>query len=150
MSQRNVSYGRKLEEGETLRVLVVDDEPDIAESVKFCLEQEGYDVRSACNGWEALGAVRTFAPHVVLLDVMLPHENGYRVSRLIKEDADRGAIGMTAVALVTARKLEDPEREQTFSEFSRADRVLYKPFDIDDLLTAVREMAGLEALAATR
>ena len=150
MSQRNMSYGRKLEAGETLRVLVVDDEADIAESVKFCLEQEGYEVRSACNGWEALGAVKTFAPHVVLLDVMLPHENGYRVSRLIKEDCDRGVLPMTAVALVTARKLEDPEREQTFSAFSRADRVLYKPFDIDDLLGAVREMAGLETAAASR
>src|SRR6185295_10022632 len=108
--------------------------------VRFCLEQEGYAVMTAANGYEALGIVRAWQPHVVLLDVMLPGENGYRVSRLVKEDEERGALPPVAVVLVTARKLDDPEREQTFAQFSRADRVVYKPFDIDELLGTVREL----------
>ena len=127
------------------RILVVDDEPVISETVRFCLEQEGYEVRTACNGWEALGAVRSWQPHLVLLDVMLPHENGYRVSRLVKEDVDRGLLPPTAIALVTARKLDDKEREKTFADFSGADRVIYKPFDIDELVGAVSELLGVAA-----
>ena len=125
------------------RILVVDDETDISESVSFCLEQEGYSVKSACNGYEALGVIRAWLPHVVLLDVMMPGENGYRVSRMVKEDQDSGALPPVAIVLVTARKLDDPEREQTFAEFSRADAVLYKPFDIDDLIATVRRYAGV-------
>lgn len=134
---------------EAPRVLLVDDEPDIIEPVRFCLEQEGYDVQTACNGHEALGAVRAWAPQLVLLDVMLPRENGYRVSRFVKEDVARHAIAPVKVVLVTARKLDDPEREKAFAEFSQADGVVYKPFDLDELLDLVHELAPLPAAAAS-
>jgi CheY-like chemotaxis protein len=124
------------------RILVVDDEADIAEGVKFCLEQEGYEVKTACNGWEALGAIRAWAPNLVLLDVMLPNENGYRVSRMAKEDAERGIAQSVKVVLVTARRLDDADRERTFADFSRCDRVVYKPFDLDLLLGVVAELVG--------
>ena len=134
---------RELESDERPRVLVVDDESDISETVSFCLEQEGFDVRTASNGYEALGLVRAWLPHVVLLDVMMPGENGYRVSRLVKEDQERGALPAISVFLVTARKLEDPEREQAFAEFSRADGVVYKPFDMDALIEIVHSRIAL-------
>ncbi len=124
------------------RILVVDDEIDIAEGVKFCLEQEGYDVKTACNGWEALGAIRAWAPSLVLLDVMLPNENGYRVCRMAKEDAERPGAQPVKVVLVTARRLDDTDRERTFADFSRCDRVVYKPFDIDHVLEVVRELVA--------
>jgi CheY-like chemotaxis protein len=124
------------------RILVVDDEADIAESLQFCLEQEGHDVRTASNGYEALGAIRAWQPHLVLLDVMLPGENGYRVCRTVKDDVDRGIQAPVRVVLVTARRLEDPERERTFAEFSRADRVIYKPFDLEEILSVVSELAA--------
>lgn len=124
--------------GEVPRILLADDEPDIAETLRFCLEQEGCEVQVACNGHEALGAIRSFRPHVALLDVMMPRENGYRVCRFAKEDADRGAIPPLRIYLVTARKLDDPERERTFAEFSRCDGVVYKPFDLEELLALVR------------
>jgi CheY-like chemotaxis protein len=133
---------------ETVRVLVVDDECDISESVRFCLEQEGFEVKTACNGYEALGTVRAWQPHVVLLDVMIPGENGYRVSRMVKEDVERGVIGPVAVVLVTARKLDDPQREETFADFSRADGVVYKPFDIDDIIAVVKKHAEAQHLVA--
>ena len=95
----------------------------------------------ARNGHEALGAIRAWKPHVALLDVMMPRENGYRVSRFAKEDVDRGLIPPLTILLVTARKLDDTEREQTFAEFSRCDGVVYKPFDLEELLSLVREHA---------
>ena len=125
-------------EGETPRVLIADDESDIAETLRFCLEQEGCEVQVARNGHEALGAIRSWRPHVALLDVMMPRENGYRVCRFAKEDADRGAIPPVKIFLVTARRLDDAKREQTFAEFSRCDGVIYKPFDLEDLIAKVR------------
>ena len=125
-------------EGETPRVLIADDEQDIAETLRFCLEQEGCDVQVASNGHEALGAIRSWRPHVALLDVMMPRENGYRVCRFAKEDADRGVIPPVTILLVTARRLDDTEREQTFAEFSRCDAVVYKPFDLEELIATVR------------
>ena len=126
---------------ETPRILIADDEQDIAEALRFCLEQEGCEVQVATNGHEALGAIRAWKPHVALLDVMMPRENGYRVSRFAKEDVDRGLIPPLTILLVTARKLDDTEREQTFAEFSRCDGVVYKPFDLEELLSLVREHA---------
>lgn len=144
-----MSIERELAVDEKPRVLVVDDEGDISETLAFCLDQDGFDVKTASNGYEALGLVRAWLPHLVLLDVMMPGENGYRVCRLIKEDEDRGHLPATIVYLVTARKLDDPERERSFAEFSRADGVIYKPFDIEALIEIVRSrIAALEPARA--
>ena len=78
-----MTLARALEPDERPRILVVDDEADISATVAFCLEQEGFDVKTAGNGYEALGVVRAWLPHLVLLDVMMPGENGYRVCRLV-------------------------------------------------------------------
>jgi CheY-like chemotaxis protein len=142
-----MSLNRELAPDERPRVLVVDDESDISETVAFCLDQEGYEVKTASNGFEALGVARAWNPHLILLDVMMPGENGYRVCRLVKEDEARGHLQPTIVYLVTARKLDDPEREQAFAEFSRADGVIYKPFDMDALVEIVRSRIASLAVA---
>lgn len=124
------------------KILLVDDEPDIIETVQYALEREGYQVVTATNGLEAIGAARIHTPDLVLLDVMLPGENGYRVARTIREDYDAGLFPRPIpVVLVTARDLSlDPDREKMFKEFSRADLVVYKPFDLDDLLALVAKL----------
>jgi len=128
------------------KILVVDDEPDILESIEFHLEQEGYDMFTAVNGWEALGAVRAIEPDLVLIDVMMPKENGYRVTKMIKEDVAAGRIAKKMpVIILTARKLDShPEREKMFGEFSQADIVIYKPFDLDELAKHVKALLGNE------
>ena len=124
------------------KVMLVDDEPDILETVQYALEREGYDVVTATNGLEALGMVRAAEPDLLLLDVMLPGENGYRVARMVREDQERGVYRRHfPIVLVTARDLSlDPEREKMFTEFSRVDMVVYKPFDLDDLLGLVETL----------
>jgi len=118
------------------RVLVVDDESDVVETIKFSLEQEGFEVLTAYDGYEALDAVRVEEPDLLVLDVMLPKENGYRVSRFIKEDVKSGKLSKNiAVLLLTGRRLDnDSEREATFMDFSQADLMMYKPFDMDELI----------------
>jgi two-component system alkaline phosphatase synthesis response regulator PhoP len=121
------------------KILIVDDEPDLVETLKFRLEHEGYETITAINGWEALGAVRAQEPDLVLLDVMLPKENGYRVSKMIKEDIATGRLPKAIpVFLLTARNLSsDPGRESEFRNFSQADDVIYKPFEMEELIAQI-------------
>jgi len=121
------------------KILIVDDEPDILMSTQFHLEQADYEVSTAINGWEALGAVRAIEPDLIVLDVMMPKENGYRVSKMIKQDVNSGKIKKTPIIIVTARKLDrDPDREDMFEAFSQADMIVYKPFDLDELVLKVQ------------
>lgn len=123
-------------------ILVVDDDPDIIEIVGYRLQQEGYQVVMATDGVDALGAVRLHNPDLIVLDVMMPGENGYRVSKMIKEDEQAGRLTKKIpVILLTARNLKgDPEREEMFMGFSQADTVIYKPFEMNDLLKRIREL----------
>src|SRR2546421_9465846 len=63
------------------RVLVVDDEPNIAEVVTMALRFEGFAVHTAASGRDALSAITSFKPHIVVLDVMLPDIDGFEVAR---------------------------------------------------------------------
>ncbi|MFH0925761.1 MAG: response regulator [bacterium] len=121
------------------KILIVDDEEDIIDTLKFRFEQEEFEVITAASGYEALGAVRVNEPDLVVLDVMIPQENGYRVSRLIKEDVKNGKFSKEIkVLLLTARRLDNnKERETSFLEFSQADLMMYKPFEMQELLNNI-------------
>ena len=84
--------------GTQTRVLVVDDEPNIAQLVAMALGYEGFAVETAADGRGALAAVRTFGPHLVVLDVMLPDLDGFEVARRL-----RGAAEPVPVLFLTAR-----------------------------------------------
>ncbi|HKI86045.1 MAG TPA: response regulator [Thermoanaerobaculia bacterium] len=129
------------------KILIADDEADVVETVRFRLESEGFEVVTAVNGLEALGAARVHQPDLVILDVMMPGENGYRVARMLREDQEAGVYEETLrILLLTARDLrKDPEREKTLMEFSGADRAIYKPFELDDLVEAVHGLLSLGA-----
>jgi DNA-binding response OmpR family regulator len=117
-----------------LRILLVDDERDIVDTVKYSLELRGFDVDVAYDGEAALARARSGRYAVLILDVMLPGKNGYEVSRLLKDDMSRGDVRPFKVLLVTARKLDHALREDFVSTWSRADACLYKPFDLEGLL----------------
>jgi len=126
-----------------LRILIVDDERDILETLDYSMALRGFDVVTAADGLEALEVAKRVRPDVMLLDVMLPGCNGYEVSRLLKEwmDLDPHARQFP-VLLLTARKVDSAEREKFIATWSRADRTLYKPFDIDAVIAEVEELAG--------
>lgn len=119
-------------------ILVVDDEPDIVESLDIALRRRGYEVRVAYDGESALESARQAPPDLMLLDVMMPGRNGYEISREIKHWSRNTAhVEEFPIMLVTARRLNSPQREEFVSAWSQADEVLYKPFGITRLLDRV-------------
>jgi DNA-binding response OmpR family regulator len=78
----------------------------------------------------------------MVLDVMLPGKNGYEVSRLLKEDMERKTIEPFGIILFTARKLGNEFREDFVSTWSKADAVIYKPFEMEDLLSRIADLGN--------
>ncbi len=110
-------------------VLVVDDDPSIVAMVSAALELEDIPQRSAANGKEALAAVKTARPAVILLDMNMPVLDGPGFCQIL--DADLGRK-QTAVVVMTAAGASGH-----FSALCRADDALGKPFDLDDLYAVV-------------
>lgn len=127
----------------SLRILVVDDEPDILETLEYGLALHGLEVATASDGLEALEKAKRQPPDFLILDVMLPGCNGYEVSRLLKEwmDNDPNAARFP-VMLLTARKVDTPERERFVATWSRADACVYKPFETGEVLGLIQELTG--------
>jgi two-component system OmpR family response regulator len=112
------------------RVLVVDDEPNIADLVSTVLRYEGYEVMSAANGRDALAAVERFHPALVVLDVMLPDLDGFEVQRRLAQAGAR-----VPVLFLTARDaVEDKVRGLTLG----ADDYVTKPFSLEELVARVK------------
>lgn len=131
-----------------IRVMVVDDEPDIVETLEYSLELRGYQVTTAFDGLDALERAKQAPPDVLLLDVMLPGCNGYEVSRLLKEWMESTPGGASfPILLLTARRVNSPEREKFIATWSRADACIYKPFELDAVLAKIEELAAQGAVA---
>lgn len=125
---------------DTLRVLLVDDEQDIVDTIKYSLELRGYVVDVAYDGMLALERGRKGKYALMILDVMLPGNNGYEVSRILKDEMEEGKIDPFKILLITARKLDNDLREDFVSTWSKADACLYKPFDLDGLLQQMSKL----------
>jgi two-component system alkaline phosphatase synthesis response regulator PhoP len=113
------------------RVLAVDDSPTVLEMIKAILLAGGYDVITASDGQEALNTAREEVPDLILLDVMLPKLDGYRVCRLLKFDQKYKNI---PIIMLTAKA-----EEQSVATGMRtgADQYLTKPVEPERLLAAV-------------
>ena len=114
------------------RILVVDDEPDILELVRFNLVQAGFQVETAATAEQALAAVRRSPPDVVVLDLMLPDRPGMDVCREIRRDP--GLAGV-AVIMLTAR---GEEVDRVVGLELGADDYVTKPFSVRELLARVK------------
>ena len=115
--------------GNQRRVLVVDDEANIAELVATALRYEGFEVRTAADGAGALAAVRDLAPDLVVLDVMLPDTDGFELQARIRGDGRH-----VPVLFLTARDaIEDRVRGLTLG----ADDYMTKPFSLEELVARV-------------
>ena len=123
-----------------LRVLLVDDEQDIVDTIKYSLELRGYVVDVAYDGLTAIDKGRNGRYDLMILDVMLPGKNGYEVSRLLKEEMEANNLDPFKILLITARKLDDELREDFVATWSRADACLYKPFDLEGLLNNISQL----------
>jgi DNA-binding response OmpR family regulator len=114
------------------RILAVDDSATILQMITAILEGEGYEVITAVDGAEALDKARGEEPALILLDVMLPKLDGYRVCRLLKFDQNYKHI---PIVMLTA-KAEDAAMATGIR--TGADQYLTKPVEPETLLTTVR------------
>ena len=120
------------------KVLIVDDEPNIVTSLEFLMRQRGYETRVARDGDEALAAVESFRPDLVLLDVMLPRRDGFEVCQKLRTEgwADLKIVMLTA-------KGRDIEIEKGLA--LGADAYVTKPFSTGELVARVSELLEGEA-----
>ncbi len=118
-------------DGPPTQVLIVEDEDALAESVRYNLEREGYSVRVAGDGREALESFRKLRPSLVVLDLMLPEIPGLDVCRKIREESD------VPIIMVTAK---DSEADKVAGLELGADDYVTKPFSMRELVSRVRAL----------
>ena len=113
------------------KVLIVDDEPDIVETIKFSLELENIECIEAYDGETALAKAKKEHPDLILLDVMLPKIHGYKIARLLKFDESYKHI---PIIMLTARAQEGDIK---IGEEVGANEYVTKPFDMDKLVELI-------------
>ena len=114
------------------KILVVDDEVDLVETLRFPLEMEGFNVLVSYNGEDALNQTRKENPDLILLDLMLPKLDGYKVCRLLKFDERYKHI---PILMLTAKT---QEKDKLLGKETGADEYITKPFDIDELMKKIK------------
>ena len=122
------------------KILVVEDELSLQETLAYNLKRQGYEVETTGNGLEALDIARRDRPDLILLDIMLPGMDGFEATRQIK--ADPRTAGIPVVAL-TARALTS-DREAALA--AGCDDYDTKPVDLDRLICKVRNLLGDPAM----
>lgn len=112
-------------------VLVVDDEPNIIEFLRYALEDSGYRVVTARDGMDALAEVQRERPNFVLTDLMMPRLDGWELCRRLRQDRQMAGVPLLAMSAVSSRGVD-------------VDAFLPKPFEMDALLDALHRCAPAE------
>jgi len=116
------------------RILVVDDESDLVVMISTALKHQGYEVITANDGQEGLEKAKTEKPDLIVLDLMLPRINGYKVCGLLKKDTRYAKI---PIILLTAKaSTEDMELGKKVG----ADAYITKPYERETLISKIEEL----------
>ena len=121
------------------RILIVDDEPDLLAVLHFGLEAEGFEVVEATDGERGLEMARTCEPALIVLDLMLPRLDGYKVCRALKFDERYKRI---PIFILSARSGETDRR---LALDLGADAYMTKPYDMKDLVARIRARLSAES-----
>jgi len=116
------------------RILIVDDEEDIVNVLRFRLEANNYAVLSASEGQEGLNKARAEKPDLIILDLMLPKLDGYKVCRMLKFDESYKSI---PIIMFTARA---QKKDEELGMEMGADAYIAKPFEPEVLLAKIKEL----------
>ncbi|WP_224823267.1 response regulator transcription factor [Cognatishimia sp. MH4019] len=117
-------------------VLLIEDEPNIIEAIRFILSRDGWSVDTHSDGANAVERVQSMRPDLIILDVMLPNKSGYDILRDLRDDP------MTAklpVLMLTAR---GQTKDRELAERLGVNEFITKPFSNSDILASVRALAG--------
>lgn len=116
------------------RVLLIEDEPNIIEAIRFLLTREGWSVESHSTGTDAVEVVQRCAPDLLILDVMLPGKSGMDILRDLRA---RPGFEKLPVLMLTAR---GQARDREMAERAGVSRFMTKPFSNTEVLAAVRDL----------
>ena len=116
------------------RVLLIEDEPNIIEAIRFILSREGWRVDTSSDGGKALEAVRNRNPDLVILDVMLPNRSGYDILSDMRADE---AMRDIPVMMLTAR---GQRKDKELAERLGVNKFMTKPFSNAEMLASAREL----------
>ncbi len=123
------------------RVLLIEDEPNITEAIRFILSRDGWTVDTHFNGATALEAVARRQPDVVVLDVMLPNRSGFDILADLRAGPETRNL---PVLMLTAR---GQKQDREMAERRGVNRFMTKPFSNAEVLDAVRELYDAASLA---
>lgn len=126
-------------DGSPVRVLVIDDEPDLTEVLSGALAGEGWEVRSAADGVSALAVARTFRPQAVVLDWMLPDIDGLQVLHQLRQE-----LTTVCVLFLTAR---DAVEDRIAGITAGGDDYVTKPFSLEEVLARLRGLLRRAGMA---
>ena len=118
------------------RVLLIEDEPNIIEALRFLLARDGWQVDVQSDGARAVETVLRRRPDLVILDVMLPNRSGFDILAELRGAEETRAL---PVLMLTAR---GQKRDRELAEAAGVSRFMTKPYANSEILAAVREMAG--------
>lgn len=116
------------------RVLLIEDEPNIIEAIRFILSRDGWRVDTHADGSSAVEAVRSRSPDLIILDVMLPNRSGYDILNDLRRDDTTRDL---PVLMLTAR---GQKKDRELAERLGANRFMTKPFSNGEVLAAVRAL----------
>jgi two-component system phosphate regulon response regulator PhoB len=116
------------------KILIVDDEPDVADLVSYHLKAKGYQVETVNDPTASIGAARSFLPDLLILDIMMPDLNGLQICRIIRADP---RLQQVPIIFLTA-KAEESDRISGFE--SGCDDYICKPFSTKELVLRVQSM----------
>ncbi|MEE2685736.1 MAG: response regulator transcription factor [Planctomycetota bacterium] len=115
------------------RILIVDDDPDIIESVRYALEKSGYEVLVARDGNQGLAMAEREGPDLIILDMMMPKRSGF----LVMEKLRRSSGQPHKIIMITAN---EGNRHKAYAEMLGVDDYIRKPFNMDQLLESVAKI----------
>ncbi len=121
------------------RILLVDDEPDFVSVVRINLEREGYQVEVAYDGNEGLRKVRENPPDAIVLDVMMPEPDGYKVCAALKEDKKLARIPVLMLTAV-ASKVPSTRYSHYDGMTMEADDYLPKPASAEHIAESLKRL----------
>jgi len=117
-------------------ILIAEDELYIIESLRFILEQEGYIVSEVHDGQHVVSCVRNASPHVLILDLMLPNQNGFEILKELKSDT---VVKNIPVLMLTAK---GQQQDRTTARQLGVDAFITKPFSNREVLECVNNLAN--------
>ncbi len=115
------------------RILIIDDEIHLAKILQFTLKHAGYEVDIAFDGKEGLSKVSSFAPNLIILDLLLPGIDGYEICNILKGDDDLQDI---PILILSARDIKREGLERPL----KADALMGKPFNTEKLLKKISKL----------